>query len=240
MQPVPLRVLEGEVHVWEDRFDLRDDDPYMSLSFAGVPPDWAEIHNLGLTIICKAADQPIAVRMEAWMDEPSGHEEQWDERIEILIDWTSGSVSLDPNLEGGRELEFSFGPSALSTAYRLRVSRRLQPMSKGATGNAAQEDQGLPHHQERYLFQFWPVPATRDVADDEESDTELAGSLSSREKTILAAMARGISDVAIAKDLKLPLRTVKTSIASIYHKLETNDRTAAVVHALRRGWISLE
>jgi DNA-binding CsgD family transcriptional regulator len=239
MQSVPLRVLEGEVRVWSDRFDLRDDDPYMSLSFAGVPPDWAEIHNLGLTIMCKATDQPIAVRMEAWMDEPSGHEEQWDERIEILIDWTSGSVSLDPDLEGGRELAFSFGPSALSTAYRLRISRRWQPMSKGATGNAAQEDQGLLHHQERYLFQFWPVPATRDVADDE-SDIELADSLSSREKTILASMARGISDVAIAKDLKLPLRAVKTSIASIYHKLETNDRTAAVVHALRRGWISME
>src|SRR5260370_15120159 len=93
MQLVPLRVQEGEVWVTSGRFDLRDNQD-VSLSFFGVPPAWAEIDN-GLQIHCKAGDLQIAVRFEAWMDEPPGHEEQSDERMELLIEWPSGCVWPD-------------------------------------------------------------------------------------------------------------------------------------------------
>lgn len=239
MQPGPLGVQEGEVWVTSGEFDLRDGQD-LSLSFVGVPPAWAEIDN-GLQIYCKAVDLRIAVRLEAWMAEPPGHEEQWDERSELLIDWTSGWVWLDACDGTSPQLEFFLGPSALSTAYRLRVSRQMRPESEGATENAAWHDQGLSPHQERYLFQFWPVPLAPEMAEDAgASETEREGLPSSREKALLTLIARGRSDREIARHLHMSLRAVKVSIASLQQKLEAGDRTATIVHALRRGWISLE
>src|SRR5258708_1139525 len=198
MQLVPLRVQEGEVWVTSGRFDLRDNQD-VSLSFVGVPPAWAEIDN-GLQIDCKAVDLRIAVRLEAWMDEPPGHEEQWDERRELLIYWTPAWVWLDACDGTGPELEFFLGPSALSTAYRLRVSRQVRPGSEGATENASWHAQGISPHQQRYLFQFWPVPLAPEMAEDSEaSETELEGLPSSREKAILTFLARGDSDREISR-----------------------------------------
>ncbi|SRR5258708_2306198 len=239
MQRVPLRVQEGEVRVTSGRFDLRDGQD-MSLSFIGVPSDWTEIDN-GLQIHCKAVDRSVAVRLEAWLDEPPGHEEQWDDRSELLIDWTSGWVYLDACDGGVPELEFSLGPSALATAYRLRVSRQVRPGSEGVTENAAWHAQGISPHQERYLFQFWPVPLASEVVEDSEaSETGREGLPSSREKAILTCIARGSSDREIARQLHISLHAVKTAIASLQHQLEVGDRTAMLVHALRRGWIRME
>jgi hypothetical protein len=108
MQRVPLRVQEAEVWVTSGWFDLEDGQD-RSLSCVGVPPDWAEIDN-GLQIRCKAAPRSGAVRLKAWLDEPPGHEGQWDERIELLIDWTSGWVSSMEQTEG---MSFSLVPLRL-------------------------------------------------------------------------------------------------------------------------------
>jgi DNA-binding NarL/FixJ family response regulator len=63
--------------------------------------------------------------------------------------------------------------------------------------------------------------------------------LSSREIEILAYIADGNSNKEIAKSLKISDQTVKNHITSILKKLSVNDRTAAVVHALRHGWIKM-
>ena len=76
----------------------------------------------------------------------------------------------------------------------------------------------------------------------EEEDTEtkdLYSPLSSREVEILDYIARGNSNKEIAKSLKISDQTVKNHITSILKKLSVNDRTAAVVHALRHGWIKM-
>jgi len=238
MQRAPLRVQEGEV--WTSgRFDLRSGQD-LSLSFVGAPPAWAEIGN-GLQIECQTVDQSIAVRLEAWMDEPPGDEEQGDERMELLIDWTSGWVWLDACDGTSPQLELFLGPSTLSTVYRLRVSRQVQPYSEEATESAAWPTQGIASPQERYLFQFWPVPLTPEMAEDSEaSETKRESFPSSREKVILTLIARGSSDREIAKQLQISLRTLKIAIASIQQKLEASDRTALIIHALRRGWIRME
>lgn len=239
MQQVPLRVQEAEVRVTSGWFDLRDGQD-MSLSFVGEPPDWAEIDN-GLHIYCKAVDRSVALRLEAWLDEPSGDEEQWDEKSELLIDWTSGWVWLGVFDGADRGHEFFLGPPALATAYRLRISRRVQPDGEGAAESAAWHNQDISPYRERYLFQFWPVPLAPEMAQDSEaSETELEGLPSSREKAILTLIARGSSDQEIARQLHISLRAVKTSIASLQQKLEAGDRTATLVHALRRGWIRME
>jgi DNA-binding NarL/FixJ family response regulator len=64
--------------------------------------------------------------------------------------------------------------------------------------------------------------------------------LSTREIEILDYIARGNSNKEIAKSLKISDQTVKNHITSILKKLSVNDRTAAVVHALRKGWIKMD
>ena len=64
--------------------------------------------------------------------------------------------------------------------------------------------------------------------------------LSSREVEILDYIARGNSNKEIAKSLKISDQTVKNHITSILKKLSVSDRTAAVVHALRHGWIKMD
>ena len=81
----------------------------------------------------------------------------------------------------------------------------------------------------------------RELAVDEE-DTgakDLYSPLSTREVEILDYIARGNSNKEIAKSLKISDQTVKNHITSILKKLSVNDRTAAVVHALRHGWIKI-
>jgi DNA-binding NarL/FixJ family response regulator len=63
--------------------------------------------------------------------------------------------------------------------------------------------------------------------------------LSAREIEILDYIARGNSNKEIARALKISDQTVKNHITSILRKLAVNDRTQAVVLALRKGWIKM-
>ncbi len=77
------------------------------------------------------------------------------------------------------------------------------------------------------------------VEEDDGNTKDLYSPLSTREVEILDYIARGNSNKEIAKSLKISDQTVKNHITSILKKLSVNDRTAAVVHALRHGWIKI-
>lgn len=64
--------------------------------------------------------------------------------------------------------------------------------------------------------------------------------LSPREIEILDLVARGNSNKIIGRKLSISDQTVKNHISAILRKLEVNDRTEAVVYALRNGWIRIE
>ena len=64
--------------------------------------------------------------------------------------------------------------------------------------------------------------------------------LSTREVEILEHIAKGNSNKEIAKLLDISDQTVKNHITSILRKLEVNDRTAAVVYAIKQRWIKME
>jgi len=64
--------------------------------------------------------------------------------------------------------------------------------------------------------------------------------LTPREIEILDCVARGYSNKEIAQVLNISDQTVKNHITSILRKLQVNDRTQAVIYALRHGWIKLE
>lgn len=64
--------------------------------------------------------------------------------------------------------------------------------------------------------------------------------LSPRETEVLDLIAQGNSNKDIANQLSISEQTVKNHVASIMRKLVANDRTHAVVIALRQGLIKLK
>jgi DNA-binding NarL/FixJ family response regulator len=63
--------------------------------------------------------------------------------------------------------------------------------------------------------------------------------LTSREIDVLQGVAAGSSNKVIAVKLKISEDTVKTHMRSILEKLSANDRTHAVMIALKRGFLNL-
>jgi len=90
-----------------------------------------------------------------------------------------------------------------------------------------------PFVASRVLKQF------RDLAALDQDEEGLFAPLTSREIEILDCIARGMSNKEIARNLLISDQTVKNHITSILRKLMVNDRTQAVIYALRRGWIKM-
>lgn len=63
--------------------------------------------------------------------------------------------------------------------------------------------------------------------------------LSERELQVLVRVARGLSNKRVAVELAVSEDTVKSHMKSILSKLDANDRTHAVVTAVKRGIIQL-
>ena len=64
--------------------------------------------------------------------------------------------------------------------------------------------------------------------------------LTEREITVLKLAARGKSNVEIAQELFLSVRTVESRFGSIFNKIGVASRTEAVIEALKRGSLTLE
>ena len=64
--------------------------------------------------------------------------------------------------------------------------------------------------------------------------------LSRRELDVLTSIAQGNSNKEISRLLAISDQTVKNHVTAILRKLDVSDRTQAVLHALRRGWIKLD
>jgi DNA-binding NarL/FixJ family response regulator len=112
----------------------------------------------------------------------------------------------------------------------IRVIRRV------ANGEHLIDDNILsrPFVASRVLDQF------RELTLNEEVDASVFSPLTPREVEILDAVAQGNSNKEIAQILAISDQTVKNHMTSILRKLAVNDRTQAVIHALRRGWIKLD
>jgi DNA-binding NarL/FixJ family response regulator len=81
-------------------------------------------------------------------------------------------------------------------------------------------------------------PAVAAALTDSGSEDRL-GSLTPREREVLAAIADGHSNREIARALTLSEKTVKTHVSSILTKLGLADRTQAALYAVRHptsGW----
>lgn len=61
-----------------------------------------------------------------------------------------------------------------------------------------------------------------------------------REEEVLQLIAEGFSTTEVAAQLFISAKTVKNHLASVYEKLDSRDRTQAVVRAVRMGIIRLD
>ena len=75
------------------------------------------------------------------------------------------------------------------------------------------------------------------LPDPGESPARAAG-LTERETTILSALARGLSNEAIGKELWLAEQTVKFHLTNIYRKLNVANRTEAAHYAHQHGFVT--
>jgi NarL family two-component system response regulator LiaR len=90
-----------------------------------------------------------------------------------------------------------------------------------------------------------PVVTRRIVDRFKEAQGELgedraAEPLTERELEVLRLASKGMTNKAIAKGLCLSVRTVQCHLGNIFNKLGVGSRTEAILHGLRRGWLSLE
>ena len=64
--------------------------------------------------------------------------------------------------------------------------------------------------------------------------------LQPREAEIVKLAAKGMSNKEIARELFISERTVQTHLVKVFRKLGVSSRTQAVLHALSRGWLTMD
>jgi pimeloyl-ACP methyl ester carboxylesterase/DNA-binding CsgD family transcriptional regulator len=121
-------------------------------------------------------------------------------------------------------------------AVPYRLGREVAAAIPGATLIPLQGSAHFPWHGDVDSV----VRACREALAPGQSSPHDAGEpeqvqLSSREREILACVARGLSDREIAEQLVLSSHTVHRHVANIRHKLGRTSRTAAVAEAARLG-----
>ena len=123
----------------------------------------------------------------------------------------------------------AYSPKDISPEQLLQITRLV------AQGHYLINENVLsrPFVASRVLKQF------RELASVEQEGHMVFAPLTGREVEILDCIARGRSNKQIAMDLNISDQTVKNHITAILRKLNVNDRTQAVIYALRHNWIKL-
>ena len=94
--------------------------------------------------------------------------------------------------------------------------------------------------QNSVVLQEVPRGATVPVAATAKESVAREPQLSPTELIVLRQVMMGKTNLQIARDLTVSDQTTKNHITSIMKKFDVADRTAAVVYALRHGFISLD
>jgi DNA-binding NarL/FixJ family response regulator len=114
--------------------------------------------------------------------------------------------------------------------------RLLSLIRRSATGEYVINEQLLdkPYVAARVLEQFRAASLTG------LAPTSAFAPLTDRELEILRKVSDGMTNAEIGYALGISAQTVKNHVTSILRKLAVNDRTQAVVTALRRGWLTID
>ena len=109
-------------------------------------------------------------------------------------------------------------------------------IKRAATGEYVINEQLLdkPYVAARVLEQF------RSATSSELAPTSAFAPLTDRELEILRKVSDGMTNAEIGYALGISAQTVKNHVTSILRKMAVNDRTQAVVQAIKRGWLSVD
>jgi DNA-binding NarL/FixJ family response regulator len=124
--------------------------------------------------------------------------------------------------------------AGMRAGARGYVLKEADPEELGRTIDAANRGEVIlcPIIAKKVLDHFASGPAQQPARLPYEN-------LTRREVQVLQLAADGLSNKEIAAQLVLSTRTVKNHIANIFAKLQVNDRTQAVLYALRAGLVTL-
>ena len=123
-------------------------------------------------------------------------------------------------------------PAALGVGLMAMISVRLSRHARDTVETFRQHVLSLPEVASQVLAAF------RQMVVDEYTQS-IFSPLSPRELEVLEFVAAGRTNKEIALLLDISNQTVKNHVSSILRKLAVNDRTQAVVYAMRRGWIKV-
>ena len=137
--------------------------------------------------------------------------ETWPEVKTIVLSAYDDRPTIDSALSAGAMAYVVKSVTTIDLASVLRQS------STGAVFHAAP----APHNGDRHQPTSTDAPA-----------------LTERERTILAAIASGLTTPAISKELWLSEHTVKFHLTNIYRKLGVENRASAIRYALEHGLTS--
>lgn len=116
----------------------------------------------------------------------------------------------------------------LKTAEIEELVRAIRTVAAGQSALA-------PEVTGKVVAQFASGKSLPDVLTDTHADYD---GLTERELGILKLVGRGLSNKQIGKELYISDRTVQAHLSNIFSKLGVNSRTEAVMHAVRKGWIT--
>jgi DNA-binding NarL/FixJ family response regulator len=118
----------------------------------------------------------------------------------------------------------------------IEEDKLISIIKRAATGEYVINEQLLnkPYVAARVLEQF------RSATVSDLAPSSAFAPLTERELEILRKVSDGLTNAEIGYALGISAQTVKNHVTSILRKLAVNDRTQAVVTALKRGWLSID
>jgi two-component system response regulator DegU len=184
--------------------------------------------------------------------------------LELIRSLAPDIAVLDVNLPdiNGQQITHQVNQEKLPTKILLLtgyddISQAIHAAHAGAAAYCAKDIQpqklvGVIREVANGKFVIWENVFTRREL-DEWLNNQVDGSrksysepgspfhpLSDREMEVLSCVVRGMSNKEIAHQLGISHQTVKNHVTSILRKFGVEDRTQAVVYALKRGWVKLQ
>jgi two-component system response regulator DegU len=187
-----------------------------------------------------------------------------DEALDLIRTLKPTIAILDVNLPGmnGQQITHHVTQDRLPTRILLMtgyddVEQAIHAALAGAFGYCAKdiEPQSLPriireivegkyvvgqHIFNRRELELWIEEQMEGARRSYSEPGSPFHPLSEREMEVLSSVVRGMSNKEIASLLGISHQTVKNHVTAILRKFGVEDRTQAVVFALKRGWVTLK